>query len=1281
MTLRDARPRVFVSYARSDGDRLAADLRGRLEAAEVPLWRDREGMEGGRDWWQQITAAIDSVDFLVLLATPAALRSPMVRREWRYARQRGVAVYPVLGDDPVDIDALPRWMRSVHFYDLQHEWRKFVNDLHVRPTPVRVPFMVEDLPADFVARPREYAGLIDHLLDPAQEEPMAVTVALRGAGGYGKTALARALCHDEAIQNAFDDGVLWVTLGERPGDLTALVEDLIGMLSGQRPGFAGLETAVAALAELLADREMLIVIDDVWDAAHLRPFLQGGDRCARLITTRMTDVLPPGARRVEVDAMAVAEAVALLQQGLGLAESGAASATSTAALATLARRLGEWPLLLKLVNGALRERVLHRSQALADALAYVNKALDKHGLTTFDARNADARHAAVATTLGVSLAQLNADELARLEELAVFPEDVDIPLDTLAAYWARLVGSADFDEVDTEMLCERLARLSLLLAFEPTQRYIRLHDVVRGFLAGRIAPRLAALHQLLLGAGRPASGAWADLPAADPYWWQGLFAHLLAAGRLDEMQATALDLRYLAAKAVARTAFSVEADLRCACQAFPQGPALALLRRAFAQAAHLLGDCGDVGSASATLYSRLQAVPGLSDMAQRAAAGLAAAHLAAVHDLPDMPHPALVRTLGSYRGAMRACAISADGSLLATAASDRHITLWDTASGSALRSLTIQDSRAFSGHWVRAIQFSDDGRLLVAAAGDRRLWLWDIASGELRGELRGHTDVVTDCALSRDGRVLVSGSLDGSLRVWDIAPGGQGQARAVLAREWATDAQGWLVPVNQQGHWSGVLGCAISADGRLAASASADQTLILWDLASGSALRQLAGHQQTVTACAFSPDGRRLVSASSDGTLRLWDLASGEHRALAAHYQAVNACSYSADGEHIVSASSDGTLRVWSPDGDELLQTLSGHTDWVNDCAVSARAGLVISAANDGSAKLWALDAPPEPYRIRQHRGWVLCCAALPQQSLLFTGGQDHSLMLWDARRGQPRRHWMGQDGAGHAASVRGCAVSPDGRLLASAAADGSLVLWDTTTSERVLSLAGHRDWVNACAFHPGGQLLASVSNDRTLRLWDLRTRSRKLALLAHDQWINHCAFSPDGRWLVTAAADGSLLRWSLDFDETLWEAWLVNRRPLAAARAAEALHALALAGHGASVNHCAFSPDGAWLVSASSDRSLRVWEAHSGQLLRSLNGHLEEVNGCDVSADGRRIASVSGEGGLKVWSAADGQCLMSIQVDGALSACAWTGADDMVAAVGSRGVYFFACRQRAGAG
>jgi TIR domain-containing protein len=88
-------PRVFLSYARSDGEQFATDLRQWLAAEHIQLWQDRVGMEGGRDWWQQITEALDKVEFMVLVMTPAAMLSETVRKEWRYARQQGVCVYPV----------------------------------------------------------------------------------------------------------------------------------------------------------------------------------------------------------------------------------------------------------------------------------------------------------------------------------------------------------------------------------------------------------------------------------------------------------------------------------------------------------------------------------------------------------------------------------------------------------------------------------------------------------------------------------------------------------------------------------------------------------------------------------------------------------------------------------------------------------------------------------------------------------------------------------------------------------------------------------------------------------------------------------------------------------------------------------------------------------------------------------------------------------------------------------------------------------------------------------
>ena len=81
---------VFLSYSRADGEPQALALRQQLEAAGIRLWQDRADMEGGRDWWLQIAAALDSVEFMVLVMAPAAVESTLVRKEWRYARQHGV---------------------------------------------------------------------------------------------------------------------------------------------------------------------------------------------------------------------------------------------------------------------------------------------------------------------------------------------------------------------------------------------------------------------------------------------------------------------------------------------------------------------------------------------------------------------------------------------------------------------------------------------------------------------------------------------------------------------------------------------------------------------------------------------------------------------------------------------------------------------------------------------------------------------------------------------------------------------------------------------------------------------------------------------------------------------------------------------------------------------------------------------------------------------------------------------------------------------------------------
>jgi hypothetical protein len=663
-----ARRGVFISYSRSDGECFAHRLRMRLEKGGIPLlWMDRIGLEGGRDWWLQITEALNKVEYMVLVMTPNALCSPIMRKEWRYARQQGVCVYPVKGvaDAMLDYASLPRWMLSAHFYDVSDldenctgpEWTKFVNDLNTRCQQPRVPFMVEDLPEHFVPRPEEFGRLRTWLLDQEREEPIAITAALRGAGGYGKTTLARALCHNEAIQEAFDDGILWVTLGENPGNLIGRVQDLIQTLDETQPRFTGIDAAVARLVDLLADRDILIVIDDVWDGAHLKPFMQGGPRCARLITTRNLDTLPANAKDAAVDAMQPEEATELLRKGLPQG--------NETKLCKLAARLGEWPLLLTLANGQLRDRVHHTNQPLSGALAFVNKALDRRGLEAFDARAPSERNQAVAKTLSVSFEFLSESERDRFRELAVFPEDVAIPLATVNLLWGK---TGQLDGFDTEELCDRLNRLSLLLYFDLTMRQIRLHDAVWKYLVHEQSANLAGLNNCLLDAHRPSSGDWADLGQNEPYFWDYLAYHLSEAERVEELVTTVKDLRYVAAKTFVRGASAVEADLLTAETKAPAAApfglfglrlhklrlwstsldVLRLLRRSFVQCAHIVNRCDSLKDLTMALYSRLQHLKQLTPLTRRFAQALSRPYLTVWHPLPDLPHPALVRTLSGH---------------------------------------------------------------------------------------------------------------------------------------------------------------------------------------------------------------------------------------------------------------------------------------------------------------------------------------------------------------------------------------------------------------------------------------------------------------------------------------------------------------------------------------------------------------------------------------------------------------------------------------------------------
>jgi NB-ARC domain len=170
------------------------------------------------------------------------------------------------------------------------------------------------LPDNFVPRP-DALNVVKAKLLGAEDKTLVVS-AIAGLGGLGKSVLATAIVLDPEVQARFTDGILWVTLGQNP-DLLSLLGDWIRELDKSREAFSAntLEAAARYLGTLLAERRMLLVVDDVWNAAHAEWFRVGGIGCRVLVTTREARL--EGAEYHELDLMTEDEAIELVRQKLG----------------------------------------------------------------------------------------------------------------------------------------------------------------------------------------------------------------------------------------------------------------------------------------------------------------------------------------------------------------------------------------------------------------------------------------------------------------------------------------------------------------------------------------------------------------------------------------------------------------------------------------------------------------------------------------------------------------------------------------------------------------------------------------------------------------------------------------------------------------------------------------------------------------------------------------------------------------------------------------------------
>jgi WD40 repeat protein len=582
-----------------------------------------------------------------------------------------------------------------------------------------------------------------------------------------------------------------------------------------------------------------------------------------------------------------------------------------------------------------------------------------------------------------------------------------------------------------------------------------------------------------------------------------------------------------------------------------------------------------------------------------------------------------------HEGAVYGVAFSPDGKLLATGGNESRPTfrLWDSGTGRLVREMSGHADRVFlllfspdgktlvstsydhtarlwnvetgrlrhvlrgHNHVVGLPMFFDDGKKLATGSWDFTVRVWDVASGKELNVLTGKGRMCAARAYWPGNQLVVEhrGNVEFLLTLWDLNTNS-------VVREWMEPPPDYTA------------GLVMSLDRRKFLLSYPDRTVRMIELESGRELQRItAAHSPDTSLIAWGLQRNWLALGSANGTIELTDITSGTPLAeLRGHLHGIHRIAFSPDGSQLASASRDRTVKIWNLDrlpAPDVLPLGNGHVmglavdrhnrrvavsgwGWAELVDIASRKrfpilkrgfeevtvafsridDLLVTSIGDGTISLWDVSDPATEMSHVSidigHRGALL--AFSPDGQLLACGGEDQKLVIYDiaARRilrtlsfggpgaiadlsfiGSSRRLAVACPNYGRVmvvdpitderfqeittnVSVDCIDVSPDGQLLAVGDWRTPLSLWSIPTGEQV-RVFEHDTAVMDVTFSPDGKSLVTAGQDFRVRLWDLATGSERADFPGHLMWVDQVAFTSDGQFLISTSDDGTVRFWN----------------------------------------------------------------------------------------------------------------------------------------------------------
>lgn len=1197
---------IFISYARIDSRVLALKLQQDLTDQGYTVWLDTNEIGGGASWSLEIERAIDTSDYALALLSKGSFESEICRAEQMRALRKNKNIIPVMVHSGAE---RPLYLESLNYRDFSNNssypqnLQLLISDLEKIPVPLSQPIFTQTnadpLPPDYIERPALLDTMRNAVLNDNSDRRIALA-ALHGLGGIGKSVLASALCHDEVVQDAFPDGVIWLKIGQKPATLLPHMREVVRLLGGDTSQCTSETEAQSQLRLLLPTRSVLIVLDDVWDVNEVRPFIVEAPRCRVLFTTRDKGI----AQHIAVKAVTITVGELSPSEGLELLRK---SATINATeLPAIAQELGYHALALSLAGGRISTGMSPKD--------WLTSYRTMRTRVVRLGRTANERDNNLEVCFNLSLNALSAEDQPLYHTLGIFPEDVWVPRSTVVALW-RGFG---ITMLDAEELLDRIIQLALIDE-RSDDRALSLHDLLHDFNIAHIEnPPL--VHQKLIE-------GWGDaFQLPDPYAWQYHVYHLLIAEKQEDAQALLTNPVWLRAK-LNYLHPSELLDDYAALHAVNGGDDLTrLLESAIRLSLNTLEK--DQTQWPNQMRGRLTPLRNQTKVSQFLDQVMIEDKvLEPIDNKKAFLLPAggwLLQVFDNRVEAIGGAVEFTEDKILAWP----PFLLFEGSYVLTLWSITGTQLAVFEGHTdnINGVLIIPDGRIL-SWSDDHTLRLWN-NQGSTLTVFKGHNGKVNGALWLSDRRIL-SWSDDYTLRLWDdqgvaiaILNGHQGEVNGVLLLSsgyflsWSHDntLRLWdmygLPLALLEGHSDWVFGAIELSDGRLL-SWSADSTLCLWN-SDGTYIVTLRDHTYSVFG-AIELNNHQILSWGEDYGLRLWDSAGILLETLDGHLDRVKGAIELADNR-ILSWSEDNTLRLWNSRG-LPLDVLEGHSDNVSGALILSDGRLISWAggfgfgSRDHSLRVWTNDG--RPFAVFEgHTNGVMGALELKDRRLL-SWSIDGTLRLWKSDNFNVDQA-SNADNA-HRDSVYGLLALTNDQVLSWHGSDYSNDHnWGVWSKDGKLLrlLSKHTDSIRNILQLKSGNLLSWSRHQ--IQLWDINCEHiAELTLSSQktDMWFD--------AWFVRGVLelkDGRLLAW-IDNNLQLWQS--------------DGIFLKILEGHSDKVLGVRELKDGR-ILSWSDDHTLRLW-SREGILLNVLSNHTDSVTGALELTDGR-ILSWSNDRTLRLW-------------------------------------------------